>query len=51
MTKPESMTWKAGSYANISLTQSGQKTGDAVSGATYDGKEKKPLVDYCLKSR
>ena len=40
MTKPESMTWKAGSYANISLTQSGQKTGDAVSGATYDGKEK-----------
>ena len=40
MTKPESMTWKAGSYANISLTQSGQNTRDAVSGATYDGKEK-----------
>ena len=40
MTKPESMTWKAGSYANISLMQSGQKIEDAVSGATYDGKEK-----------
>ena len=42
LTKPESITWKAGSYANISIADSGQKTADAVSGATGGdgGKEK-----------
>lgn len=42
LTKPESITWKAGSYANISIADSGQKTVDAVSGATdSDGDKEK----------
>ena len=39
--KPESITWKAGSYANISIAESGKKAVDAVSGATDGDGDKK----------
>ena len=41
LTKPESITWKAGSYANISIAESGKMTADAVSGATDGDGDKK----------
>ena len=41
LTKPESITWKAGSYANISIAESGKKAVDAVSGATDGDGDKK----------